>query len=148
MLCNLKGNQWNKLQKMTKNLISGPILACLVQIWALKFIFQGFISTMPELLPLSLHCRKLSLITISYAKTYDPNAIKWQKILFWVCFRPIGFKFEQPFFSQIWLCQSLDFMICYHHVKCKKKLMMQFWKNLLRDGQTDRKTDWHTRMVS
>ena len=42
ILCNLEKNKWTKPEKMAKNLISGPILARLVQIWAPKIIFQGF----------------------------------------------------------------------------------------------------------
>ena len=34
-----------KLEKMTKNLVSGLILAPLAQIWAQKFLFVNFIST-------------------------------------------------------------------------------------------------------
>ena len=29
------------------------------------------------------------------------------------------------FFSKIWLCQSLDFNVSYHHVQYQKKLMIQ-----------------------
>ena len=31
----------------------------------------------------------------------------------------------QNFFSKIWLRQSLDIMVSYHHVQCQKKLMIQ-----------------------
>ena len=34
-----------KLEKMAKNLISGPILVRLVQNWASKILFEGFTST-------------------------------------------------------------------------------------------------------
>ena len=40
-------------------------------------------------------------------------------------------------FSKIWLRQSLDIMVSYHHVQYQKKLMIQSWENLLTDGQTD-----------
>ena len=32
------------------------------------------------------------------------------------------------FFSKIWLCQSLDIMIFYHHVQYQKNIMIQSWK--------------------
>ena len=42
------------------------------------------------------------------------------------------------FFSKIWLLQSLDVMVSYHHVKYQKKLMTQSWGNLVTDGQMDK----------
>ena len=45
------------------------------------------------------------------------------------------------FFSKIWLHQSLDIMVSYHHVQYQKKLMIQSPENLVTDGQTDRWTD-------
>ena len=40
-------------------------------------------------------------------------------------------------FSKIWLRQSLDIMVSYHHVQYQKKLMIQSWENLVTDCQTD-----------
>ena len=40
-------------------------------------------------------------------------------------------------FSKIWLRQSLDIIVSYHNVQYHKKLMIQFWENLVTDGQTD-----------
>ena len=48
------------------------------------------------------------------------------------------------FFSKIWLCQSLEIMVSYHHVQYQKKLMIQSWENLVMDGQTDRQTKKRT----
>ena len=45
------------------------------------------------------------------------------------------------FFSIIWLGQSLDIMVSYHHVQYQKKLMIQFWEMLVTDGQTDGQRD-------
>ena len=39
----------------------------------------------------------------------------------------------QIFFSKIWLCQSLDIMVRYHHVQYQKKLMIQSGENLVMD---------------
>ena len=39
----------------------------------------------------------------------------------------------QIFFSKIWLRQSLDIMVSYHHVQYQKKLMIQSWENLVAD---------------
>ena len=44
-LSNFQENQWAKLEKITKNLSSGPILARLAQIWVPHFFFVRFIST-------------------------------------------------------------------------------------------------------
>ena len=54
----------------------------------------------------------------------------------------------QFFFSKIWLPQSLDVMVSYHHVQYQKKIMIQSWKNLMADGQTDRQTDRGTWVIS
>ena len=45
------------------------------------------------------------------------------------------------FFSKIWLNQSLDIMVSYHHVQHQKKLMTQYWENLVMDWRTDGQTD-------
>ena len=37
-VCNFKENQWIKLEKMAKNLVSGPILTPLAQILVHKFL--------------------------------------------------------------------------------------------------------------
>ena len=41
------------------------------------------------------------------------------------------------FSSKIWLRQSLDIMVSYHHVKYLKKLTIQSWENLVTDEQTE-----------
>ena len=48
---------------------------------------------------------------------------------------------RQNVFSKIWLRQSLNIMVSYHHVQYQKKLMIQSWENLLQDGRTDRQTE-------
>ena len=55
-------------------------------------------------------------------------------------------SFGQPifFFSKIWLGQSLDIMVSYHHVQYQKNLLIQSWKNLT-DGQT---VEWFHRTLS
>ena len=78
-----------------KELVSGLILAPLVQIWAPK----NFFSWILPILDVRHHC-KLSLHAIS-GKTNE-------------------------IFSEIWLLQSLDIMVSYHHVQYLKKLMIQF----------------------
>ena len=45
IVCNLKKTYWIKLEKMAKNLVFGPILALLTQIWAPKTILQDFTTT-------------------------------------------------------------------------------------------------------
>ena len=50
---------------------------------------------------------------------------------------PLAPNLDRNFFSKIWLRQSLDIMVSYHHVQYQKKLMIQSWENLVTDGQTD-----------
>ena len=42
--------------------------------------------------------------------------------------------------SKIWLRQSLDDMVSYHHEQYRKKLMIQSSENLVTGGQTGRRT--------
>ena len=45
------------------------------------------------------------------------------------------------FFSKIWVRQSLDVMVSYHHALYQKKLMIQSWENLVTDGRIDGQID-------
>ena len=45
------------------------------------------------------------------------------------------------FFSKTWLRQLLDITVNYHHIQYLKKLMIQYWENLVTDGRTDGRTD-------
>ena len=47
---------------------------------------------------------------------------------------------RQFLFSKIWLRQSLDIMVSYHHVQCQKKFMIQSWEKLVTYGRTN----WQT----
>ena len=58
---------------MAKNIVFGPIMASLVQIWAPKF-FLWILSVLDI-----RHCYTLSLYAIS-RKTNEPNLRKWQQI--------------------------------------------------------------------
>ena len=61
-----------------------------------------------------------------------------KKTYFGPDFGPIDPKSgSQISFSKIWLCQSLDTSVSYHHVQYQKKLMILSWENLVTDGQTD-----------
>ena len=111
-----------------------------------KFLF-------PWILPLLgvRHCCKLSLYAI-LRKSNESNLRKRLKSLalgqIWTHVAKIRIA---NFSSKIWLQQSLDVMVSYHHVQYQKKLMIQSWKNLVTDGQTDRPTDgqeWFHRMLS
>ena len=84
-----------------------------------------------------VHCCKLSLYAIS-RKTWENGKKPW----FWARFLPIWPKFRLPnFFSKIWLCHSLDIIVSYHHEEYQKKLMIQSWENLVKEGQTNT-NDW------
>ena len=41
--CNFKENEWNKLEKIAKNLFYGPILAPLAERWALIFFYKFYL---------------------------------------------------------------------------------------------------------
>ena len=86
-------------------------------------------------------CRKLSSYAI-LKKSYDPNSRKWRKATFWPQFRPSSFS------QKIWLRQSLDIMVSYHHAQYLKKLMIHSWENLVMDGRTDRHPEKRTRVIS
>ena len=61
---------------------------------------------------------------------------------FWPNFGPFGPNSgHQIFLNKIWLCQSLDIMVSYHHVQYQKKLMIQSWKNLVTDNPIYRQMD-------
>ena len=45
------------------------------------------------------------------------------------------------FLSKIWLHQSLDAMVSYHHVQYQKKLVIQSWESLVTDRETNRQMD-------
>ena len=67
-----------------------------------------------------------------------------KKKKFWAQFWHIWLKFEPPifFFTKIWLHQSLDIMVSYHHVQYQKKLMIQSWESLVADRWLDGQMDW------
>ena len=114
-----------------------------------------------------IHCFKL----LSYAiweKTNEPNLRKWLKTRFqarfwpvWPNFRsqkmvknlilglnyahwtqiPVTIFFFLFFFFLNWLSQSIDFMGNYHYVQYQRKLMIQPWENLVKDGRADSRAD-------
>ena len=121
---------------MAKNVISSKILARLTQILTPK-IFRGFY--LQQMLEIVASCNCMQF----QEKTSNPNSRKWQKNSFSARFRHTGLKFGTPkLFSKIWLCQSQDIMVRYHHVKYQEKLMIQSSENLdiRRGGRTDRTT--------
>ena len=62
------------------------------------------------------------------------NYARWAQI-------PVTIFFFFFFFFSIWLSQSIDFMGNYHYVQYQKKLMIQPWENLVKDGRADRRAD-------
>ena len=94
-----------------KKLISGQILAPFGPNVGPKSFFSGILPLLDV-----RHCCKLSLYPIS-RKTNEPNLRKWQKTSFGLDHQNIS--------SKIWLGQSLDIMVSYHHVQYQKKLMIK-----------------------
>ena len=92
------------------------------------------------------HCCKSSLYAIS-RKTNEQNLRKWQEKPSFVpdfgLFDP-NLNHQFFFFSKIWICQSLDIMVSYHHVQYQKKLIIL---RELSDGQMDGR-EWFHRMLS
>ena len=80
------------------------------------------------LTPLNVrHCCKPLLYAISQ-KTNEQNLRKWQKkLVSETILAPLA-QIQADnffFFSKIWLRQSLDIMVNYHHLQYQKKLMIQ-----------------------
>ena len=101
ILCNLKENQWTKLEKMAKT----KFWAWFWPVWA-KWKFPIIFLLVLTLLD-GRYCRNLSLYAIS-RKTYDSNLKKGGKPHFGPDLGPLGLF---SFFSKIWLCQSLAFYL-------------------------------------
>ena len=118
---------------MVKNLVSGPILILLAQIWTPKLFFSWILTLLDV-----RNCWKLSMYVVS-RKTNEANFKKWQKKpSFGPNFSPFGWNLgHQTFFSKIWVRQSLDIMVSYDHAQYQKKLMIKSWENLVTDGQID-----------
>ena len=130
---------------MAKNLISGPILDCLAQIWV-----PNFFSWVLPILDVR-YCCKLSLNATS-RKRYDPNSRKWRKTSFWAWFRSIGPKFRLPNFFLKNLTSSItryhgQLSSCTISEKTNDSILRKFsdWR---KDGRTDGQTDRQTRVVS
>ena len=125
---------------MAKNLISGPILACLAEISA------------PKILDIVANYHHIQFQEKSMTKTQE-NGEK-------PCFGPdLGMlnpnSGRQFFFLKIWLRQSVDIMVSYHHVKYHKKTNDPILKKFTdggtegrTDGRTDTQTDRRTRVIS
>ena len=121
------------LRKWQKILNLGPILA---QIWSPKIFLVDFTSDGLLDFVASYHCMQFQgkLINQIWENGRKPS------------FGPnFGPKFGLlNFLSKIWLRQSLDVMVSYHHIQYQKKLMIQSWENLVTDRQTDGQTDGQT----
>ena len=104
---------------MAKNLVSGLILARFGQ-----NLVPNIISWILSLLDV-IYCCNISLYAIS-RKTNEPTLKNGKKPSFGSDFDPFDpYSCRQFFFKKIWLLQSLDIMVSYHHVQYQKKLMIQ-----------------------
>ena len=54
---------------------------------------------------------------------------------------------NQIFYSKIWLCQSLEIIVSYHHVKYQKKTNGPIFRKFS-DGRMDRQMDRQRRVIS
>ena len=94
------------------------------------------------------HCSKLSSYAMS-RKIDTPNLRKWQKPSFETYFTPSGPNLShQNSFSKIWLRQSIDIMVSYHHVQYQKKSKIQSWENLVMGRWTAGWSNGQARMIS
>ena len=159
---------------MTKNLISGLILARLAPVRA-PDSFVGFTSSICWILSQAIivcnfkgnlwsklkEMAKPSLTLLEKC----PNTVlfllrtqsKHRKIRYrnnfvfghfsrsvWVWFRPAGFKFEPPLFFSKTWLRQSLNIMVSYHVRYQKKLMIQSWENLVTGGRTDGRTDEQT----
>ena len=113
---------------MAKNLMSGPILACLAEIWVTK------------ILDIVANYHHIQFQGKRMTQTQE-NGEK-------PCFGPdLGTldsnSGRQFFFLKIWLCQSVDIMVNNYHVKYQKKTNDSILKKFT-DGGMDGRTDGHT----
>ena len=105
-----------KLEKLTKKLILGPILAHLAQIWGPNF----FLWVVPLLVVRD--CSKLS----SYAIERKTNKTKLEKSVKNLILGPIWPKFGPPkFFRGLYLYYMLYIVPRYHCMSFQGKLMNQ-----------------------
>ena len=117
ILWTLKENKWTELEKIVKNLISDLISACLANLCP-----QFFLWVLPLLMldiAASYHCMQFQGKLIIQTQENDKNPRAGPNL---GPFCPNSGR--QFFFFKIWLCQSLDIMISYHHVQYQKKLMI------------------------
>ena len=114
---------------MAKKLISGPILASLVQIWAPKF----FLWVLPW--QHVRHCYKLSLRVIS-RKTKEANLRKWQR----------------PDFGQIratkFFFKILALSVTRYHGQLLSCTISEKTKYSILRKVSDRRSDRQTRVIS
>ena len=112
-----------------------------------KYRLQKLFSWVLPLLDV-IHCCKLSL----YAMKRKTNKQTWKngkKSSFGPDFGLFGPNSTyQFFFSRIWLFQSLDIIVSYHHVQYQKNLMIQSRENLVTDRQTNKLMERRTRVIS
>ena len=92
------------------------------------------------------HCPKVQSWAIS-RKTNDANSKNGEKRHFRHNLVPLGLNSGHHFFLKLWLCQSLDIILGYHHVQYQKKLMTKRTDGRT-DGQKDSQKDeinfiWH-----
>ena len=131
-----QGKLMSQTLKNGKNTSFGPNFA---PFWSKLGHQKYFWQALP---PLHVrHCCQL----LSYTKsrtTKDPNLRKWEKPSFGTNFGLFGPNLgHQLFYKKFCLRQLLDIMVSYHHVQYQKKIIIQFRKNLVMDGQTERQTD-------
>ena len=113
-----------------------------------KYRLQKLFSWVLPLLDV-IHCCKLSL----YAMKRKTNKQTWKngkKSSFGPDFGLFGpnSSYQFFFFSRIWLFQSLDIIVSYHHVQYQKNLMIQSRENLVTDRQTNKLMERRTRVIS
>ena len=116
--------------------------------------FCGFYLYYMLYIVVSYHCIQFQ------GKLMNKTGENGKKPSFWPDFDPFGpnsgcnfFYFFYFFFlPKICLRQSLYLMVSYRHVEYQKQLLIQYWKNLVKDRQTDgqrvRQMDRQKRVIS
>ena len=123
----MKTNESN-LRKWQKKTNFGPNFDLFGPNWTPKLFSVGFTST-----------KCYTLLRAIFVCNFKDNMAK--NFIFGPDSGPLDPNSSHKFFfSKIWLCQSLDIMVSYHHVQYQKKTNDPILRKLSK-GRKDRQTD-------
>ena len=118
VVCNFKENERTKLEKMAKSQSLGPILSRFTQICASNCFLVSFTSTIVRLVP-RYYRMQFQRKRMIQTKENDTKHHSGPDLTRCVQIR------ASLFFLKIWLCQSVDIIVSYHHIQYQKKQLIQ-----------------------